>query len=91
MSSVGTFACELSSRRLGQCLTRLSRRFCYKTNDGNSLTTAMEGSLAFNGVVKNKNSAAIAARGNTEDGGMTAFHAADTQTVAIEKLVDRID
>ena len=51
----------------------------------------MEGSLAFNGVVKHKNSTAVATRRNTEDGGMTAFQAADAQTVAIQKLVDRID
>ena len=90
MSTVGNFSLWLNSGWLGQRLTWLSRWLCHEANDGNCLSTAMEGPLAVNGVIENKNSAAVAARRNTKDGGMTAFQAADTQTVAVQELVDRI-
>jgi len=71
-------------------LTRLSWRFRYESDDGHRFPTAVEGSLALNGVIENKNSTAVAAGRYAEDGGMTAFQAANTQAVAVQQLVDRL-
>ena len=49
----------------------------------------MESSFACNGVIEYEDSTAVATGGNTEDGGMTAFQAANAQAVAIQELVDR--
>ena len=53
---------DLIFRRFGQCLTRLPRRLRDETDDRNRFSTAVEGSLAVNGVIENKDSTAVAAR-----------------------------
>ena len=77
-SSIGNSILSLNRRWLYQRLTWLTRWLCHKANDRNGFPATVEGSLAINGVVKNKNSAAVAARRDTKDSGMAAFQAADT-------------